>query len=202
MTTDQSVGILKLSTDWSVFSMSKLSDQKREQILQAAHQVVRSVGVRSLTLDKVAKQAGVSKGGLIHHFPSKDALLEAMQKQVFEQAEREYARFLEQEPETGKKGRRLRAFLRCNQAMIQSGIPNHFVGMIELAIAAPESFPEGQNYFNQLQELVASDCDDPVKGIIILSASDYLWLQVLLGGLAGNDRVIGEIHERLIEMTY
>ena len=36
------------------------------------------MGAAHLTLDAVACKAGVSKGGLIHNFPTKDALLEAM----------------------------------------------------------------------------------------------------------------------------
>jgi len=36
------------------------------------------MGARHLTLDAVAREAGVSKGGLLYHFPSKEALLSAM----------------------------------------------------------------------------------------------------------------------------
>lgn len=35
-------------------------------------------GVGHVTLDAVAKEAGLSKSGLIHHYPSKDALIGAM----------------------------------------------------------------------------------------------------------------------------
>ena len=50
----------------------------RDRILDAAEQQVASLGARNLTLDAVAHAAGVSKGGLLYHFPSKDALLAAM----------------------------------------------------------------------------------------------------------------------------
>jgi len=36
------------------------------------------MGARHLTLDAVAREAGVSKGGLLYHFPSKEGLLTAM----------------------------------------------------------------------------------------------------------------------------
>jgi AcrR family transcriptional regulator len=62
-----------------------------------------------MTLDAVAARAGVSKGGLLYHFPTKDALLRAMLE-----------RFIKQIDETRKKkakelkegpGRGIKAFI-------------------------------------------------------------------------------------------
>jgi AcrR family transcriptional regulator len=50
----------------------------RERLLDAAERLVLETGAGHLTLAAVAKFAGVSKGGLLYHFPSKDSLLEAM----------------------------------------------------------------------------------------------------------------------------
>ena len=50
----------------------------RDGMLAAAEAVVVESGATRLTLDAVAKKAGVSKGGVLYHFPTKDALLEAM----------------------------------------------------------------------------------------------------------------------------
>ena len=50
----------------------------RESIIDAAEAVVVEVGALHLTLDTVAAKAKISKGGLMYHFPSKDALLNAM----------------------------------------------------------------------------------------------------------------------------
>ena len=43
----------------------------RQAILEAAERVVTEAGAAHLTLDAVAGKAGVSKGGLLYHFPSK-----------------------------------------------------------------------------------------------------------------------------------
>lgn len=50
----------------------------RERILEAAERVVTEVGAARLTLDGVAQSAGVSNGGLLYHFPSKERLLGAL----------------------------------------------------------------------------------------------------------------------------
>jgi AcrR family transcriptional regulator len=50
----------------------------RKRILDGAMQVVIRDGILALTLDAVAREAGVSKGGLMHHFRTKDDLIAAM----------------------------------------------------------------------------------------------------------------------------
>ena len=53
-------------------------DATRRRLLDAAAAVVRRDGPRALTLDTVAAQAGLSKGGLLYHFATKDALVDAL----------------------------------------------------------------------------------------------------------------------------
>ena len=50
----------------------------RERLMVAAVQVALHEGISAMTLDAVAKEAGVSKGGLLYHFSSKDELIAAM----------------------------------------------------------------------------------------------------------------------------
>jgi AcrR family transcriptional regulator len=57
-------------------------DVTQQRLLDVAGELVTESGVMALTLDAVAKRAGVSKGGLLHHFPSKHALLVAMVEDI------------------------------------------------------------------------------------------------------------------------
>jgi AcrR family transcriptional regulator len=50
----------------------------RGLVLAAAVALIESDGVATLTLEAVAAKAGVSKGGLLHYFRSKEALLTAV----------------------------------------------------------------------------------------------------------------------------
>jgi len=50
----------------------------RSRVLDAAEHIVQARGVPALTLDAAAREAGVSKGGLLYHFASKEALLQAL----------------------------------------------------------------------------------------------------------------------------
>ena len=46
----------------------------REKVLDAFEAILIEEGERSATMDATARSAGVSKGGLLYHFGSKDAL--------------------------------------------------------------------------------------------------------------------------------
>lgn len=50
----------------------------RDRLLDAAESVLAEHGSQGLTLAAVAERAGVSKGGLLYHYGSKDALIRAL----------------------------------------------------------------------------------------------------------------------------
>lgn len=58
---------------------------KKHALLQAASRVVERQGPARLTLEAVALEAGVSKGGLLYHFPTRQALIEAMVEQTVQE---------------------------------------------------------------------------------------------------------------------
>ncbi|WP_300342506.1 TetR/AcrR family transcriptional regulator [Nesterenkonia sp.] len=55
---------------------------KRDEILAAAKRVVQREGVTTLTYESVAAEAGLTKGGLLYHFPSREDLLLALHTHV------------------------------------------------------------------------------------------------------------------------
>ena len=81
----------------------------RETILDAAEAVVLADGAAHLTLDAVAERAGVSKGGLLYHFPSKEILLQAMVDRNMRRLGQDHAAALAQLPPG--PGRELKAFV-------------------------------------------------------------------------------------------
>src|SRR3954464_1296024 len=54
------------------------TSRTRDRLLDAAGAVVRRDGAQALTLDAVAAEAEVSKGGLLYHFKSKRDLVEGL----------------------------------------------------------------------------------------------------------------------------
>lgn len=56
--------------------LAKMSTKSR--IIHAAMGIAHSEGARHLTIDAVTVKSGLSKGGVLYHFPSKMALLEGL----------------------------------------------------------------------------------------------------------------------------
>jgi len=73
------------------------SNIKKVIILEAASKVVLAEGVNRLTLEAVALEAQISKGGLLYHYGTKDELIKAMNLRVIEQ----FREFIEHELATG-----------------------------------------------------------------------------------------------------
>ena len=68
--------------------MTRRKEIDPDRILDAAEHVILASGGRNFTLDAVAERAGISKGGLVYSFATKDELFRAA-------LEREVARFRE-----------------------------------------------------------------------------------------------------------
>ena len=58
--------------------MTRDKTNSRSRIVNAAIDIAINQGPKVLTLDKVAEKCGMSKGGVMHHFKNKEALLEAL----------------------------------------------------------------------------------------------------------------------------
>jgi AcrR family transcriptional regulator len=84
-------------------------------IVDAAEAVVVEAGAVHMTLGAVAAKAGISKGGLLHHFPSKEALLEAMINRLIktrEESRKKIRGELPESPTRELKAHMLAALLR------------------------------------------------------------------------------------------
>jgi len=66
--------------------LTRKKEIDRDRILDAAESVILDSGGRTFTLDAVAERAGISKGGLVYTFATKDGLVRAA-------LEREVVRF-------------------------------------------------------------------------------------------------------------
>ena len=58
------------------------TDLVHDRILDAAEELICTRGIAGFTLDGVAQAAGVSKGGLLYHFRSKDSLISGTQHRM------------------------------------------------------------------------------------------------------------------------
>ncbi|RYG71637.1 TetR/AcrR family transcriptional regulator [bacterium] len=90
-------------------------NSKKAILAETAGLIVTEQGAQELTLDAVAKRANVSKGGVLYHFPTKDALVEGMLEHLMGQCDEQVDLEMAAEAATGKfpaAGRWLRAYVK------------------------------------------------------------------------------------------
>jgi AcrR family transcriptional regulator len=149
----------------------------RDSILDAAQNLALKQGAGSLSLDGVAKEAGVSKGGLMYNFPTKKALLLAMVDRVVEHNRAAHQAEIARLPE--KPGRNLLAYvLNSTRELdtddrLSTSLLAELVGDPELRVSTAE-------YFADRFKLLTSDRSVTEAAIIHL-ATEGLWFLELLG---------------------
>jgi len=151
-------------------------------ILDAAEQVVAQRGIGSLTLDSVAAQAGISKGGLLHHFPSKDALVEAMVTRQAECWRTVYRQAYEQTaPGPGRMSRAILTHClsdaKCWTEELRSGTSAVFAALAQ----NPSLIQPMRAVYEELHAQIADDGLPPGVGEAVIAAIDGLWLDWVLG---------------------
>ena len=148
------------------------SSVTKQKILQAAALIVKEKGASQLTLDAVAKQAGVSKGGLLYHYPSKYALLKAMVAYLNEN----YEKAIEKRVKEGASW--LEAYVALSFDPQYSQIEES-AGMLA-AVANDMSLlePLAERY-KVLHQQLEANVSDPDLTTIVRLAADGLWFTEL-----------------------
>lgn len=81
----------------NAYKKKKQPELVRRTLLDSAFKIAREQGLNSLTLQATAEAAGVSKGGLLHHFPSKQALMEGLIEDIIEKFDHEIDEYISQD---------------------------------------------------------------------------------------------------------
>jgi AcrR family transcriptional regulator len=144
----------------------------RSRLLDAAAKVLMRGGARSVTLDAVAAEAAVSKGGLLYHFPTKAALLEAMLDRWNDRFDEVMDTRAEDRP-----GGWTRAYLDASDFdMEDPPVTRDEFGLLAALAAEPELLEKAHPRFVRWQGRVEQDGIDPAIATIVRLAADGLWL--------------------------
>jgi AcrR family transcriptional regulator len=171
----------------------------REAILRAASRVVVEGGISGMTLEAVAREAGVSKGGLLYHFPSKEALISGMIGRLIEGFTSLLGRELEGE-RGSENGRWLRAYARATFAEDRRHLE---IGAALLAAVAedPTLMDPLHRGFEDWQRRAERDGTDPAVGTLVRLAADGLFFAEMFGFAPPEGRLRQRVLEALLSLT-
>jgi len=142
----------------------------REGVLDAFERIVNDRGERAATLDAVAVEAGVSKGGLLYHFGSKKDLVDGVIDRITA-AGSDYVELLRSSPE-GVVG----SFIRTS---VTTGTPfdNSYIALTRLAQSG--IYPDARETLARIEAewfaLVEAEVGDAAVARVVLLVSDGLY---------------------------
>ena len=113
MPTKKSTPANKTKTDKGedISWQAQKSAMTRDRILDAAINCFINLGYTNVTTAKVASTAGVSRGAMLHHFPSKTELIQAAVEYLHDKLLEDYSQRVNKIPKTKKGAKRRRAGL-------------------------------------------------------------------------------------------
>jgi AcrR family transcriptional regulator len=155
-------------------------DDTRAEIIEKALEVAAELGASGFTLDAVAMRTSVSKGALLHHFPSKIALLEGMVDHLGRMHTDMILAEAARDPEP--YGRSARAYLR---ATVNEPVTPQDVSIGRVIMAACAIDPALALRWNGwVDKAKVDDPSDPVgadDALMLRLIADGLWMSDLFG---------------------
>ena len=152
----------------------------KDRLLDAAGTVVMRDGAQALTLDAVAEEAEVSKGGLLYHFKSKRDLVEGMVERWLAEFQREM---------DAEDPKFVRGYIKA------SAPAGNELGMLAALVADPSLLVAVRKQYGIWQDRVEREGRDAVDATVARLAADGLWLAELLG----MGPPTGELRERVLQ---
>lgn len=148
----------------------KQPDMVRTKLLQTTEALTATNGWGNFSLNDVAAMADISKGGLLHHFPSKNALLEALYDVLLQRLDAQMEALMQ--ADTHPPGRFIRAYLAL-ACQVREGVGNNVLAMLSLALVCDH---ELRCKWQDWVEAKTTVIDNDAFNVIVRLAADGLWL--------------------------
>lgn len=168
-----------------------------ELLLEAAATIAGRDGIAALSLNAVAKEAGVSKGGLLHHFPNKQALIFALFARLLAIMEDTISALMAADKIT--HGRFTRAYFHYLSAPELTDTQESRQLMV-LSLAMPDEPVLRKCWRDWMQKHLekGDELDNSYIGTLVRYAADGIWLSELTEGRSMST----EHRQALVETLY
>lgn len=154
----------------------------RDALLDAAEAVILRAGIGALTLDAVAAEAKVSKGGLLHHFPGKERLIEAMVARIVETWRSDVREAIDRTPEGPGRLPRALLDLCLDDPNAWSETCRRSCQVLVAALANNPALVEPlRDCHREMSQRSASDGLPPGVADAVVLAIDGLWFKWIFG---------------------
>lgn len=171
--------------------------RNRAALIEAATNVIVEHGLARLTVDSVARAAGVTKGGLFHHFASKDDLIRGVLNDMMDRAETSLEETMAADPEP--HGRFTRAYLEgvCGKQGPEAATSR------ALCVAMLGDPTLSDYWTGWVEDKIAANAatDDNSRCAMVRLAADGIWLSSLNGSESAPS-ICADVRAGLLALTY
>lgn len=150
----------------------------RQKILRAAAHVINTKGVLALTLEAVAKEAKISKGGLLYHFHSKEDLMKGMNDFIMHTFFSELEDVANDDP--CHKGKWTRAYTNITFNQLDNEFDMNLAFLSAIA-TNPDRVKSMARDLRVLQNYIENDQINPIISTVIRLAVDGMYFNQLYG---------------------
>jgi AcrR family transcriptional regulator len=148
---------------------------KKDALLDAAEAVLSEQGTQALTLNAVAERAGVSKGGLLYHFPTKEALVRAMVARTIDEFDDLIASYIDSYGD-GAPDAYTRAYVEATFEILTGDARTHRRwSAITAAATGPEQAEPLNEAMRRWHTRDPAGDTDPSAAAIVRLAAEGLW---------------------------
>jgi AcrR family transcriptional regulator len=167
----------------------------RNRLLDAAAGIVAQSGAANLTIDAVAAHAGLSKGGVLYHFPSKKALLQGMLERLITEFQ---TRSLALRAEGGPSLLHTHVESVLNRP---AGEAATSLAVIANAAEDPSLLEPAQALLRERADEIISESTDPVLALVVLLASEGIRFLEVMNLQPVDADMLQKVGDRLFELA-
>ncbi|SFL90814.1 DNA-binding transcriptional regulator, AcrR family [Desulfomicrobium norvegicum] len=169
----------------------------RSKLIECAARIITEKGPNAVTIQAVADAAGVTKGGLLHHFKNKNQLSEAVSRYFIEQLDTEISKLMAED--SVEYGRFTRAYINSIWKDVASGQEEQLIFFAFYALSEPQLKSMYNEWMKEKQKLHHNTDSDKMLQVLRYAA-DGIWFEVLMK--AGYQKEHSALLSSLIKMTY
>ena len=167
-------------------------------MLESSAHLLIERGLANVSLEAVARHAGVSKGGLLHHFPSRQALLEDVFQDILHKLDEQIQ--LLTAKDNDERGRFTRAYILAFSLPLHNYAENK---LLASACLIMNTDPGLAKIWSQwLQGHISNSRETSPLAYLLRYSADGIWLEDSVGGSKPNAKTRKAVINSLIAMSY
>jgi AcrR family transcriptional regulator len=157
------------------------SERTRKLVMDAALAILVRDGPARLTLDAIAREAGISKGGLMHQFRTKSSVIKALLEKQIEYFEQFSQAYIAEHGATSAEPQLASQIAVARDAVIHPQQPSVVFAILGMLGEEPEMMKVFQDIDCKRSDAIQAEATDPDMAMLRWFAAQGMHLSSIFG---------------------